>query len=189
MTSIFTTPDLVTYRSKIDHTLLDTNARSSRVELGSDLVVPYSHQYNFNWEKQLTADWRLQLGYVGSRSHKLIITYFMNRAREIPGLDSTIVNINERRADRSIYEHLFTHNGSRGYFDAGRVSIVAPSFKGLSLNASYWISKSIDLGRAVSRKYRRSELQGFVADASQVNYWFRIRCKTGCFSNGNRVTK
>ena len=146
VTSIFTTPDLVTYRSKIDHTLLDPNARSSRVELGSDLVVPYSHQYNFNWEKQLTADWRLQLGYVGSRSHKLFITYFLNRAREIPGLDSTIVNINERRADRSIYEHLFTHNGSRGYFDAGRVSIVAPSFKGLSLNASYWISKSIDLG-------------------------------------------
>ncbi len=146
VTSVNIRPDLATYRSMIDHSKRDPTARSSRVEPGPDLSVPYAHQYNFSWEKRLAADWRLQLGYVGSRAHKLIITYFLNRAQEMPGVRSTIANINQRRADQSIYEHLFIHNGSRGYFDAGRATLTAPNWRGLSLTASYWFSKSLDLG-------------------------------------------
>ena len=146
VTSIFIQPPLANWRSLVDHSKRDPSARSSRIEPGPDLTVPYAHQYNFSWEKRLAADWRLQLGYVGSRAHKLIITYFLNRAREVPSVVSTIQNINERRPDQSIFEHLFIHNGSRGYFDAGRVTLTAPNWRGLSLNASYWLSKSIDLG-------------------------------------------
>ena len=146
VTSVNLRPDLATYRSLIDHSKRDPTARSSRIEPGPDLAVPYAHQYNFSWEKRLASDWRLQLGYVGSRAHKLIITYFLNRARELPGVTSTIANINRRRADQSIYEHLFVHNGSRGYFDAGRATLTAPNWRGLSLTASYWFSKSLDLG-------------------------------------------
>ena len=146
VTSIFIQPPLANWRSLVDHSKRDPNARSSRVEPGPDLTVPYAHQYNFSWEQRLAADWRVQVGYVGSRAHKLIITYFLNRAREVPGVVSTIQNINERRPDQSIFEHLFIHNGSRGFFDAGRVTLSAPGWRGLSLNASYWLSKSIDLG-------------------------------------------
>ena len=146
VTSVLIRPDLATYRSFIDHSKRDPTARSSLIEPGPDLAVPYAHQYNFSWERALGADWRLQVGYVGSRAHKLIITYFLNRGREVPGMVSTVRNLNERRPDQGIFEHLLIHNGSRGYFDAGRVTLAAPNWRGLSLTSSYWFSKSLDLG-------------------------------------------
>ena len=146
VTTVINRPDLATYRSLIDHSRRDPNARSSLIEPGPDLVVPYAHQYNLSWERRLAADWRLQFGYVGSRAHKLIITYFLNRGREVPGVVSTVGNVNRRRADQSVFEHLLIHNGSRGYYDAGRVTLAAPNWRGLSINASYWLSKSMDLG-------------------------------------------
>jgi hypothetical protein len=54
--------------------------------------------------------------------------------------------VNDRRANQAVFEHLFIHNGSHGYFDAGRVSLVAPRWRGLTLNTSYWFSKAIDTG-------------------------------------------
>ena len=146
VTSVILRPDLATYRSQLDHSKKLVGGRSSKIEPGPDLVVPYAHQYNLSWERRLGSDWRLQLGYVGSRAHKLIITYFLNRGREVPGMVSTVANLNDRRADQSIYEHLFIHNGSRGYFDAGRVTLTTPNWRGFTLNSSYWLSKSLDLG-------------------------------------------
>lgn len=146
VTSVMLRPDLGTYRSLIDHSKRNPAGRSNLVEPGPDLAVPYAYQYNLSWERRLGRDWRLQLGYVGSRAHKLIITYFLNRGGEVPGVVSTVGNVNQRRADQSVFNHLFIHNGSRGYFDAGRVTVAAPNWHGLSLNTSYWISKSLDIG-------------------------------------------
>ncbi len=146
VTSVIVRPELATYRSLLDHSKRQPGGRSSRIEPGPDLAVPYAHQYNFSWETKLAADWRLQLGFVGSRAHKLIITYFLNRGREVPGMVSTVGNLNQRRANPDIFDHLLVHNGSRAYFDAGRATLTAPNWRGLSLNASYWVSKSIDLG-------------------------------------------
>ncbi len=146
VTTIVIRPDLATYRSLIDPSRRDPTTRSSLIEPGPDLTVPYAHQYNLSWERRIGADWRLQLGYVGSRAHKLIITYFLNRGREVPGIVSTIGNLNERRPNQDIFEHLLVHNGSRGYFDAGRATLAAPNWRGLSLTASYWLSKSLDIG-------------------------------------------
>ncbi len=146
VTTVMNRPNLGTYRSLLDPSLRQPGGRSSLIEPGPDLVVPYAHQYTLSWERRFASDWRVQLGYVGSRAHKLIITYFLNRGRDIPGVVSTIANINQRRANQSIFEHLFIHNGSRGYFDAGRVTLAAPNWRGLTLNASYWFSKALDLG-------------------------------------------
>jgi hypothetical protein len=139
-------PDLADPLGGLDFEDLDPKGRASKVEIGSDLATPYSHQYNFSWEAELGADWRLQLGYVGSRSHKLIITYFFNRGQYVEGIPFTSRTINERRANQSLFEYLFTHNGSRGFYDAGRVSLIAPRWRGLTLSTSYWYSKAIDLG-------------------------------------------
>ncbi|MEZ5366562.1 MAG: hypothetical protein R2748_30545 [Bryobacterales bacterium] len=125
---------------------LDPTSRTSKIELGPDMVVPYSHQYNLSWQFALARDWRVEAGYVGSRSHKLIQTYFLNRGLPVSGLPLTQANVNDRRADQALFEHLFIHNGSHGYFDAGRVSLVAPNWRGLTLNTSYWFSKAIDTG-------------------------------------------
>ena len=37
-------------------------------------------------------------------------------------------------------------NGSRGYFDAGRLTVVAPRVKRFTVDAAYWFSKALDLG-------------------------------------------
>lgn len=124
---------------------LDPNGPSSLVEISRDLATPYSHQYNFSWESELS-EWRLQLGYAGSRSHKLIMTWFLNRAVPVPGIPLISATINDRRANRNRYEHLYVLNGSRGYYDAARASVIVPRWRGLNLSVSYWFSKAIDLG-------------------------------------------
>jgi hypothetical protein len=88
----------------------------------------------------------MQLGYVGSRSLKLFQMWFENRAAPVPGIDQTTATINQRRPDPTVLEVFRLLNSSRSYYDAGRVSLVLPSWRGLSVDTSYWFSKSIDLG-------------------------------------------
>jgi hypothetical protein len=64
----------------------------------------------------------------------------------VPGIPQTTATINQRRPDPEHAEHRIATNGSRGYFDAARVSLVVPRWHGLSLDASYWFSKAMDLG-------------------------------------------
>jgi hypothetical protein len=125
---------------------LDPYGRSSVIEVSPRLRTPYSHQYNFSWEFEPVSQWRVQLGYVGSCSHKLIQTWFLNRAQPTEGIPLTTATTDERRPDQAIFDHLLIHNASRGYYDAGRVGFVLPPWRGLTLNASYWFSKAIDLG-------------------------------------------
>ncbi len=123
-----------------------TNALGNRYLLDPELALPYSHQYNFSWESELFHSWRLQLGYVGSRSHKLLIMWYRNRAHPVEGIPQTTATINERRPIPNLAEIRWVLNGSRGYFDAARVSLIAPRWKGLTLDVSYWFSKAMDLG-------------------------------------------
>ena len=139
-------PDLRNLRAGLDPNNFDPNARSSWSEISPDLSTPYSHQYNFSWEFEIASDWRLQLGYVGSRSHKLFLTYFLNRAQPVEGIPLTSRTVNLRRWDATRFERLFIHNGSRAYYDAGRISLITPRWNGLSVNASYWFSKALDIG-------------------------------------------
>jgi hypothetical protein len=37
-------------------------------------------------------------------------------------------------------------NGSRGFYDAARISLSLPRWRGLSLDTAYWFSKAMDLG-------------------------------------------
>ena len=114
--------------------------------LSPDLLVPYSHQYNLSWEPDWFKSWKLQLGYVGSHSHKLLVMWYLNRAHPVPGIPQTTATINLRRPDPIHAEIRTVVNGSRGYYDAARVSIILPDKHGFSLNASYWFSKAMDLG-------------------------------------------
>lgn len=125
---------------------LDPHGRMTFIEVSPRLRTPYSHQYNFSWESEPVSRWRVQLGYVGSRSPKLIQTWFLNRAQPIEGVPLTTATISERRPDQTIFEHLLIQNASRAYYDAGRVGFVLPQWRGLTLNASYTFSKAIDLG-------------------------------------------
>jgi len=123
-------------------------SRAGIFDISPDLATPYSHQYNFSWEPVLPANWKLQLGYVGSRSHKLFQMWFDNRALpDVPGIPLNTGTLNQRRPDLRYLEVFRLHNASRAYYDAARVTLILPPLrKGLAGEVSYWMSKAIDVG-------------------------------------------
>lgn len=116
--------------------------------LDKELATPYSHQYNLSWEPEWNLPVRLQFGYTGSRSHKLLTMWYLNRAVPEAGLPQITATVNQRRPDKTIADYRLVLNGSRGYYDAGRISVILPPWRGLTIDASYWLSKAIDLGSA-----------------------------------------
>jgi len=122
------------------------DTRSVWYTFSEDLATPYSHQYNFSWEFPLFQEMVVQLGYVGSRSPKLLHHWYSNRAHPVDGVPTTPGTIDERRADPKYSDIRRVVNGSIGYFDAAKATVVLPRAGGLSGEVSYWFSKSMDLG-------------------------------------------
>ena len=139
-------PDLVDPLGGLRIEDLDPNQRSTIFVNHPHLVSPYSQQYSFSWETELASHWQLQLGYVGSRSQKLFLKSYTNRAQPVDGIDFTTGTVNERRPDQEHFDVRRIINTSRGYFDAARATLVVPDWRGLTVTASYWFSKAIDLG-------------------------------------------
>ena len=146
VTVVVQTPSLVSPLEDLGPTSFNPDARSVRFDVAPDLRIPYAHNYNFTWEFEVARDWTLDLAYVGSRSHKLLAMFFLNRAHVVEGVPQTTATVNLRRPDPRFFNILHVTNGSRGYFDAGRATLRIPQWGGLNLEASYWWSKSIDLG-------------------------------------------
>jgi hypothetical protein len=122
-----------------------SSERATVIDIDRELTTPYAHQYNFVWEPRLGRA-RVQLGYAGSRSVKLLMLWYTNRARPVAGVPQTTATINERRPDDRFYDFRRIVNSSRGYFDAARATLILPRWKGITLDTSYWLSKAIDLG-------------------------------------------
>jgi hypothetical protein len=74
--------------------------------------------------------------------------WYTNRAeyRRVGDQAPNTANVNQRRPDTRYYDYRVVRNMSRAYFDAGRVTAIAPSLRGLGFDASYWWSKALDLG-------------------------------------------
>ena len=124
----------------------DPDARAALFVISPDLAAPYSHQYNFSWELNPATQWVLRLGYVGSRSHRLISMWPTNRAQPVPGIPLVTSTVNDRRPNPKYFENRSILNGSRAYFDAARITLTVPRWHGLGSDTSYWFSKAIDLG-------------------------------------------
>ncbi len=139
-------PDFVNPLKDFSEADLNPNARSDDFRIDPELATPYSHQYNFTWEMRPVKDWVLELGYVGSRSHKLLNQRYDNRGLPVEGIAQVTRTVNERRPDQRFFNVLNTVNGSIGYYDAARVTLRVPRWAGITLDASYWWSKAIDLG-------------------------------------------
>ncbi|MBS1829692.1 MAG: hypothetical protein JST93_30615 [Acidobacteria bacterium] len=139
-------PDLLDPLRALKTTGAQPDAKGNLYLLDPELASPYAYQYNFSWEPRFWNAWRLQLGYAGSRMHKLLVMWYLNRAHPVPGIVQTTATINQRRANADLAEIRWVLNGSRGYFNAGRVSVIAPRWKGLTLDMAYWFSKAMDLG-------------------------------------------
>lgn len=128
------------------NTYLGPDARHTYFQVPRDLESPYSHQYSFSWEPELSKRWTVQLGYIGVRTHKLFMMWFENRAAQIPGVPQTTATITQRRPDPRYYELRRVTNSTNAYFDAARVTVRFSSWHGLSGETAYWFSKAIDTG-------------------------------------------
>lgn len=136
-------PDLLNPLATAD---LSPNARATVFAVSENLKTPYAQLYNATWEFETVKKWRVQLGYVGSRTEKLLLIWHTNRAQPVPGIPQTTATINDRRASEQYFEYRRVINGARAYFDAGRVSLLMPQWRGFNVDASYWFSKAIDTG-------------------------------------------
>jgi len=122
------------------------NARTSPTVLSPDLVAPYSHQYNFSLERRLFGPYLLRLGYVGSRTIKLLNVYILNRAVPVPGVPLTTATVDQRRPDPRFYEVKSVLNGGLAYLDAAQATLELPLRRGLAGSVSYTFGKAIDDG-------------------------------------------
>jgi hypothetical protein len=142
---VIPTPDLLNPLAGVDLNNLDA-AVPNVYTMDPELATPYSYMANVAWEHSLGERVRVQAGYVGSRSHKLLIMWYDNRARPVEGIPQTTATWNLRRPDPTHAEIRRVLNGSRGFYDAARLSLVVTEWRGFSADTSYWWSKAIDLG-------------------------------------------
>ncbi len=143
-------PDLISPLARLETSGLNLKGRSTVFSMDPELATPYSHQYGLSWQRGLGRGWTLDLGYVGSRTHKLLTVWYTNRAGPVAGIPQTTRTVNRRRPDPRFYDNRLVLNGSRGYFDAAKAVLTVPNWKGVSLESSYWWSKAIDLGNDFS---------------------------------------
>ena len=120
--------------------------RSVLYDYSPRLVSPYSAQYSYSWELEPAKDWKLQLGYVGSRAVKLLHHWYGNRGLIRPGIPQTLATVDQRRADPRYNEVRTVTNSSQAWFNAARISLNTARWHGLTLDTSYWFSKALDLG-------------------------------------------
>lgn len=131
----------------LEGVVLDPNARATVFEYPRNLATPYSQQYTLMWQPPLSGRYgSLELAYVGSRTWKLLYLQYLNRARNLPGLESTTANINLRRPSEDYFDYRYIFNLPRAYYDAGKVTYTLPTRGGWTVNGSYWFSKAIDTG-------------------------------------------
>jgi hypothetical protein len=109
-------PPLVDPLAGVD--LNDPNLRYSPTVLAPDLKTTYAHQYNATFERQFAGASTLRLGYVGSRTIKLLNVYPLNRAEPVPGIPLTTSTVDLRRPDQRYAEVRWVVNGGLAWYDA-----------------------------------------------------------------------
>ncbi len=148
---------------------LGGNQRAITFDVPPNLVTPYSHQYNAMWELP-AGPGRLQLGYVGTRTWKLLLMNYNNRAVIVPGIAQTTATINDRRPDARYYDFRQISNSARAYFDAARVAYITPNWRRLTVDTAYWFSKAIDTGATyVNIAAGDDALQGYAQTATGIS--------------------
>ncbi len=125
---------------------VESGGRTSPTFISPDMVSAYAHQYNFTLERRLASLMQLRLGYVGSRSFKLMNIYTVNRAEPVEGIPLTTATVDQRRADQRYYDVKYLLNGGIAYMDAAQATLQMPLRRGFTWAASYTFGKAIDEG-------------------------------------------
>lgn len=114
-------------------------ATPSPRHMDQNLVTPYSEQFNFDVQRQLTPDWMLDVAYVGTFGHKLTGVVDLNTfdGRTIPGQPHTRINPN-----------IGADNARGNYYNSNYHSLQARLTRrfshGLQFDGSYTYSHALD---------------------------------------------
>ena len=166
-------PDLLDPLRGID--LTDPHGRTSPTILSRDLVSPYVHQYNLSLERKFAGAWLLRLGYVGSRTFKLLDSFTENRAVPVAGIPLTTATVDQRRADPRYYDVKYILNGGAAYMDAAQAGLEAPYTHGLVWGASYTFGKALDMGS----DYSGTAANNDIAKGRAQSQWNGFQDKKG----------
>lgn len=101
--------------------------------------TPRTYQYMLNVQRQLGADWSLELGYLGSQSRHLY--GFQNINQAAPG---PLNSINSRRPYANFGVLSYVNDVFEGSYNAGSMRLTRRFSDGISLTTSYTWAKSID---------------------------------------------
>ncbi|MBK9166622.1 MAG: TonB-dependent receptor [Bryobacterales bacterium] len=102
----------------------------------------YTQAYNLTIEHELTQNLVSRVSYVGNMGRQLSFNNDVNYARYAPG--ATLGNLQQRRPFNQFNSILQTDAGSNSSYHALQVSVERRMTKGLSFEANYTWSKSID---------------------------------------------
>ena len=114
--------------------------------ISPDLVLPYTHMYDFSLEWALPAQTAVRIAYMGSRSFHLLTQGVYNRPVVVPGIPTTEATLNLRRPDQRYGAINVVESNSNDYYDAAQVSVEKRLSRGLTFRAAYTFSKDINLG-------------------------------------------
>lgn len=108
------------------------SSTSSVQSVASNLVNPITYQYNFGLEREIPAQIKVTLNYVGARGEKLFANHQLNPFFNGARLNATRSAINVR------------DNGADSNYNAGQLEVSRRFTHGLSFRAAYTYSKSLD---------------------------------------------
>ncbi|HSE20463.1 MAG TPA: carboxypeptidase regulatory-like domain-containing protein [Pyrinomonadaceae bacterium] len=104
-----------------------------------DHATPYTMQYLVNVQRELSANWVVEIGYLGSQSRHLY--GFQNINQAAPG---PLNSINSRRPYANFGVLSFVSDAFKGSYNAGSAKITRRFSQGISLTTNYTYAKSID---------------------------------------------
>ena len=104
-----------------------------------DHATPYTAQYMLNVQRQLSSNWALEVGYLGSQSRHLY--GFQNINQAAPG---PLNSINSRRPYANYGVLSFVNDTFKASYNAASVKLTRRFSRGVSLTTNYTFAKSID---------------------------------------------
>ena len=102
-------------------------------------ATPYTAQYLLNVQRELGANWALEVGYLGSQSRHLY--GFQNINQALPG---PLNSINSRRPFANFGVLSYVNDTFKGNYNAASVKLTRRFSQGISLTTNYTFAKSID---------------------------------------------
>lgn len=120
----------------------EQSERSELLLLSSDLVSPYTQEYNLVIQRRLSQNWSFEIGYVGHRSVKPFFKFVSNRGRVVPGIPSTTETIDSRRLDSRYFRIQTIMNSGTFYYDGVKTSMRGVLTEGSSMSLDYVFSKA-----------------------------------------------